>query len=211
MTSPGHAPGIAVEVREPKGIGRCRMAVLADASAAALGPFVSENVEPGTRVITDGWGGYNGPGRPGLRARAAQPAGRRPPRRGPRRAAARRHRGPPGAAAALDPAVGQLPPASMTAMRAREPARPAQPLQVVKAVLVSAEPRQELTSRPRIVRTRSRIVHELSVLRLTAYPRAPIFAAGSHPLAGWAACRARVIAHGCVQAFCAVTQLPPAA
>ncbi len=52
--------GIAVEISEPKGIGRCRMAVLADASAAALGPFVSENVEPGTRVITDGWGGYNG-------------------------------------------------------------------------------------------------------------------------------------------------------
>jgi ISXO2-like transposase domain len=52
--------GIAVEVREPKGIGRCRMAVLADASASARGPFVSENVEPGTRVITDGWNGYNG-------------------------------------------------------------------------------------------------------------------------------------------------------
>jgi len=52
--------GIAVEVREPKGIGRCRMGVLADASAATLGPFVSENVEPGTRVITDGWGGYTG-------------------------------------------------------------------------------------------------------------------------------------------------------
>jgi transposase-like protein len=52
--------GIAVEVREPKGIGRCRMAALADASASALGSFVSENVEPGTRVITDGWTGYNG-------------------------------------------------------------------------------------------------------------------------------------------------------
>src|SRR6266704_579399 len=52
--------GIAVEVREPKGTGRCRMSVLADASGASLGPFVSENVEPGSRVITDGWSGYQG-------------------------------------------------------------------------------------------------------------------------------------------------------
>ena len=52
--------GIAVEVSEPKGIGRCRMAVLADASGASLRPFVAGNVEPGSRVITDGWVGYNG-------------------------------------------------------------------------------------------------------------------------------------------------------
>ena len=52
--------GIAVEISEPKGIGRCRMAVLADASAASLRPFVTGNVEPGTRIITDGWVGYNG-------------------------------------------------------------------------------------------------------------------------------------------------------
>ena len=52
--------GIAVEISEPKGIGRCRMAVLADASAASLGPFVAGNVEPGARVITDGWVGYYG-------------------------------------------------------------------------------------------------------------------------------------------------------
>src|SRR6266567_3881479 len=49
-----------VEVSEPKGIGRCRMAVLADASGASLRPFVAGNVEPGSRVITDGWVGYNG-------------------------------------------------------------------------------------------------------------------------------------------------------
>ena len=36
------------------------MAVLADASAASLRPFVAGNVEPGSRVITDGWVGYNG-------------------------------------------------------------------------------------------------------------------------------------------------------
>ena len=43
--------GIAVEIHEPKGMGRCRMLPLADASA---------HVEPGARVITDGWQGYRG-------------------------------------------------------------------------------------------------------------------------------------------------------
>ena len=33
--------GIAVEIREPRGFGRCRMLPLADASAASLHPFVS--------------------------------------------------------------------------------------------------------------------------------------------------------------------------
>jgi len=52
--------GIAVEVREPKGFGRCRMLPLADASAASLHPFVTDFVEPGATVITDGWQGYCG-------------------------------------------------------------------------------------------------------------------------------------------------------
>ena len=52
--------GIAVEVREPKGIGRCRMAVLADGSAESLHPFITCAVEPGARIITDGWNGYIG-------------------------------------------------------------------------------------------------------------------------------------------------------
>jgi hypothetical protein len=52
--------GIAVEVREPKGIGRARMAPLADGSAASLHAFVSDHVEPGATVITDAWGGYRG-------------------------------------------------------------------------------------------------------------------------------------------------------
>jgi transposase-like protein len=52
--------GIAVEVKEPRGIGRCRMAILPDASAAALHPFVTGHVEPGARVITDAWMGYHG-------------------------------------------------------------------------------------------------------------------------------------------------------
>src|SRR5690348_5677601 len=62
----GRAPGkkvltgIAVEVSEPKGIGRCRMAVLADGSAGSLRPFVTGAVEPGATVITDAWMGYHG-------------------------------------------------------------------------------------------------------------------------------------------------------
>ena len=52
--------GIAVEVREPKGMGRCRMAPLADASSESLHAFVKDHVEPGSTVITDGWAGYQG-------------------------------------------------------------------------------------------------------------------------------------------------------
>jgi transposase-like protein len=52
--------GIAVEIQEPKGFGRCRMRPLSDASAASLHAFVKDHVEPGTRVITDGWQGYHG-------------------------------------------------------------------------------------------------------------------------------------------------------
>jgi len=52
--------GIAVEVREPKGFGRCRMLPLADASGPSLHTFVKDHVEPGSRVITDGWQGYSG-------------------------------------------------------------------------------------------------------------------------------------------------------
>lgn len=52
--------GIAVEVHEPKGMGRCRMARLADASGPSLHAFVTDCIEPGTRVITDGWQGYRG-------------------------------------------------------------------------------------------------------------------------------------------------------
>ncbi len=52
--------GIAVEVSTRKGIGRCRMAVLEDASAESLNPFGTGAVEPGSIVITDGWQGYSG-------------------------------------------------------------------------------------------------------------------------------------------------------
>jgi transposase-like protein len=62
----GRAPGkkvltgIAVELQEPKGFGRCRMLPLANASATSLRTFVKDHVEPGAQVITDGWKGYCG-------------------------------------------------------------------------------------------------------------------------------------------------------
>lgn len=52
--------GVAVEVKEPRGSSRAQMVILADGSSASLHPFVAEHVEPGTRVITDGWTGYRG-------------------------------------------------------------------------------------------------------------------------------------------------------
>jgi len=52
--------GIAVEIKEPSGYGRCRITPLADASAASLHAFVCDHVEPGATVITDGWQGYRG-------------------------------------------------------------------------------------------------------------------------------------------------------
>jgi hypothetical protein len=52
--------GVAVEVRQPRGYGRCRMEILADASAGSLRPFLTRHVEPGATVITDAWMGYHG-------------------------------------------------------------------------------------------------------------------------------------------------------
>ena len=52
--------GIAVEVHEPRGLGRCRMSPLADASAETLHAFVMDHVEPGSTIITDGWPAYQG-------------------------------------------------------------------------------------------------------------------------------------------------------
>ncbi len=52
--------GIAVEIKEPRGYGRCRLAPLPDASAASLCAFVADHVEPSATVITDGWKGYLG-------------------------------------------------------------------------------------------------------------------------------------------------------
>jgi len=54
--------GVGVELREPKGYGRCRMAILPDASGPSLRAFLTDHVEPGAAVITDGWAGYQGIG-----------------------------------------------------------------------------------------------------------------------------------------------------
>lgn len=49
---------IAVEIRESGCLGRCRLQVVPDASTSALTGFVKDVVEPGSRVITDGWRSY---------------------------------------------------------------------------------------------------------------------------------------------------------
>lgn len=51
---------VAVERLDPKGFGRCRMAVIKDASTASLRTFLKDNVEQGSTVITDGWVPYRG-------------------------------------------------------------------------------------------------------------------------------------------------------
>lgn len=52
--------GIAVEVREPKGLGRCRISPLADASTQSLHGNVRDHVKLGSTIITDGWPAYQG-------------------------------------------------------------------------------------------------------------------------------------------------------
>lgn len=51
---------VAVEVKSPKGFGRCRMRVIPDGSAKTLHAFITDNVAVGSTVITDGWSGYLG-------------------------------------------------------------------------------------------------------------------------------------------------------
>lgn len=49
---------IAVEIPAGKGLGRARMAPVANASSKSLHAFIADHVEPGATVITDGWVGY---------------------------------------------------------------------------------------------------------------------------------------------------------
>lgn len=52
--------GGAVEILPgDEGFGRCRLAVLPDASADSLKVFLSDHVAPGSALLTDGWVGYN--------------------------------------------------------------------------------------------------------------------------------------------------------
>ena len=49
---------IAVEIKQPKGFGRVRMQTVTDVSKDSLIPFVTDAVEPGATVHTDGWQAY---------------------------------------------------------------------------------------------------------------------------------------------------------
>jgi transposase-like protein len=49
---------VAVEIVDEKRLGRARMQVIPDVSAASLGPFVKSAITPGATVITDAWSGY---------------------------------------------------------------------------------------------------------------------------------------------------------
>jgi transposase-like protein len=51
---------VAVAVGAARGLGRCRMGTLADASAASLHAFITAHVEPASTVINDAWQGYRG-------------------------------------------------------------------------------------------------------------------------------------------------------
>ena len=72
----------------PRASGRCRMASLADASAASLRPFLTDHVEPGSTVITDGWQAYR-PATAELATTTSGAASAPGARRGPRAAARR--------------------------------------------------------------------------------------------------------------------------
>ena len=50
---------IAVEL-DGKKVGRCRLGIIPDASSESLHPFLDDNIEKGSEIITDGWSGYNG-------------------------------------------------------------------------------------------------------------------------------------------------------
>ena len=58
---------IAVEIKQPKGFGRVRMRHIPNASGASLLPFIHNVVSPKAVVLTDGWGGYNGLSKLGLK------------------------------------------------------------------------------------------------------------------------------------------------
>lgn len=50
---------VAAQV-DGKGIGRIRLRRIPDASSHSLRAFITEAIEPGARVVTDGWDGYEG-------------------------------------------------------------------------------------------------------------------------------------------------------
>ena len=67
---------IAAEADGP-GIGRIRMRVIQDASAASLHLFVQDCVEPGSTLHPDGWQGYSGLHKKGYQREVTVLRGRR--------------------------------------------------------------------------------------------------------------------------------------
>ena len=51
---------VAVESDPVRGLGRCRLAPIPDASAPTLRAFITAHVEPGSMIVTDGWNAYRG-------------------------------------------------------------------------------------------------------------------------------------------------------
>jgi transposase-like protein/Zn ribbon nucleic-acid-binding protein len=50
---------VACELDDEK-LGRCRMSIIADASAKSLHAFITENIENGSQLISDDWSGFSG-------------------------------------------------------------------------------------------------------------------------------------------------------
>lgn len=48
----------AIELHESGKLGRVRLGMVADASKSSLQGFIKKNVEPGSKIITDGWASY---------------------------------------------------------------------------------------------------------------------------------------------------------
>jgi transposase-like protein len=51
---------VAVELVHPKGFGRCRLKVVPNAESGSLRSFVTEHIEPGSTIISDGLSSYPG-------------------------------------------------------------------------------------------------------------------------------------------------------
>ena len=51
---------VAVEQHQPKGFGRCRLAVIPNVKGPTLRTFLLANVEPGSTIISDGYASYRG-------------------------------------------------------------------------------------------------------------------------------------------------------
>jgi transposase-like protein len=58
---------IAVEILSPKGFGRVRMKAIPDASSESLEGFITQEIQQGSSILTDGWIGYQNIGKRGFK------------------------------------------------------------------------------------------------------------------------------------------------